>query len=133
MDRLVIKKARGLKGELTLPGDKSISHRAIIFSCLSSGKALIEGLSTGEDTGRTLEIFKQLGIDADHTRPHSLVIHGRGLHGLREPGCILYAGNSGTTMRLLTGLLSGQNFFSVMYGDDSLNRRPMRRVVEPLR
>lgn len=116
-----------------MPGDKSISHRAIIFSALASGMSSIEGLCSGEDTGRTLEIFKQLGVRAETPSPHGVVIHGKGLHGLQEPRSILYAGNSGTTMRLMTGLLSAQPFFSVLSGDASLNSRPMRRVVEPLK
>ncbi len=133
MDKIVIAKAKGLTGELTMPGDKSISHRAIICGALASGSVSIDGLCSGDDTARTLAIFKQLGVTADSIGPHALVIHGRGLRGLQEPADVLYAGNSGTTMRLMAGLLSAQPFYSVLTGDSSLNRRPMKRVVEPLR
>jgi len=133
VDRIVITKAKRLTGELTMPGDKSISHRAIICGALASGTVSIQGLCSGDDTARTLAIFRRLGVAADSTGPQSLVVHGRGLRGLQEPADVLYAGNSGTTMRLMAGLLSAQPFFSVLTGDGSLNRRPMKRVVEPLR
>lgn len=133
MDKIVISKSRGLTGELRMPGDKSISHRAIICGALASGTVSIQGLCSGDDTARTLAIFRQLGVTAENTGPQSLVVHGRGLRGLQEPADVLYAGNSGTTMRLMAGLLSAQPFFSVLTGDGSLNRRPMKRVVEPLR
>lgn len=133
MDTFVTNKAKKLAGEVTLPGDKSISHRAIMFGALASGAVKIEGLCTGEDTGRTLTIVRQLGIEVEQPGPRSLTIHGRGMRGLCEPDDVLYAGNSGTTMRLMTGLLSAQPFFSVLSGDASLHRRPMKRLVEPLR
>jgi len=133
VNALTIKKAAPLRGNITLPGDKSISHRAIIFSCLSSGKCRITNICSGEDASRTLEIFKHMGVEAEQTGPYDHVIYGKGLKGLTEPASVLYTGNSGTTTRLMTGLLSAQRFFTVLSGDSSLNTRPMKRVVEPLR
>ncbi len=133
MRTLTTKKASKLEGELTLPGDKSISHRAIIFSALSSGKCEIHNLCSGEDAARTLEIFRHMGINTETGGLHNLTVTGKGLHGLQEPTTVLYTGNSGTTTRLMTGLLSPQPFFTVLSGDVSLNHRPMKRVVGPLR
>ena len=132
-EKIVVHKTEQLHGEVTLPGDKSISHRAIILGALSQGKVAVSGLSSGEDNRRTVKIFEQLGVAIRKKSQTDYLIQGRGLHGLREPGTILYAGNSGTTMRLMTGVLSGQPFFSVLSGDASLNARPMKRVVDPLR
>ena len=132
-EKIVVRKTEQLHGEVTLPGDKSISHRAIILGALSQGKVTVSGLSSGEDNRRTVKIFEQLGVAIRKRNQTDYIIQGRGLQGLREPGTILYAGNSGTTMRLMTGVLSGQPFFSVLSGDASLNARPMKRVVEPLR
>ncbi len=126
-------KPEQLHGEVTVPGDKSISHRAIILGSLAQGKVMVKGLSSGEDNRRTVKIFQQLGVSIKKRGPAEYLLHGKGLHGLQEPGSILYAGNSGTTMRLMTGVLSGQPFFSVLSGDASLNARPMKRVVTPLR
>ena len=133
MDTLTITKAAPLRGDITLPGDKSISHRAIIFSCLSSGMSEIGNICSGEDAARTLEIFRAMGISAVQTGPYGYRVEGRGLQGLAEPKTVLYTGNSGTTTRLMAGLLSAQRFFTVLSGDESLNGRPMKRVVEPLR
>lgn len=133
MTTLTIRKASKLAGELALPGDKSISHRALIFSALSSGKCEIHNLCSGEDAFRTLDIFRQMGIRADSARGACLSVTGKGLHGLQEPSTVLYTGNSGTTTRLMAGLLSPQRFFTVLTGDTSLNQRPMKRVVGPLR
>jgi 3-phosphoshikimate 1-carboxyvinyltransferase len=130
---LTTRKASKLEGTLTIPGDKSISHRAIIFSALSSGKCEIHNLCSGEDASRTLEIFRQMGIQAEFTGGNCLTVTGKGLYGLQEPSTVLYTGNSGTTTRLMTGLLSPQRFFTVLTGDTSLNQRPMKRVVGPLR
>lgn len=132
-EKIVIKAAPYLRGEVSVPGDKSISHRAIILGSLSQGKILVSGLSSGEDNRRTIKMFEQLGVAIRKRNKTDYLIQGRGLTGLREPHNILYAGNSGTTMRLMLGVLSGQQFFSVMSGDLSLNARPMKRVVEPLR
>ena len=132
-DSIVVHETRTLHGEVTVPGDKSISHRAIILGSLAQGKVMVKGLSSGEDNRRTVKIFQQLGVSIKKKGPAEYLLHGKGLHGLQEPGSILYAGNSGTTMRLMTGVLSGQPFFSVLSGDASLNARPMKRVVTPLR
>ena len=132
-EKIVVRMTQQLHGEVTLPGDKSISHRAIILGALSQGKVAVSGLSSGEDNRRTVKIFEQLGVAIRKKSQTDYLMQGRGLHGLRESGTILYAGNSGTTMRLMTGVLSGQPFFSVLSGDASLNARPMKRVVDPLR
>ncbi len=132
-DNLVIRTASHLRGEVSVPGDKSISHRAVILGSLSQGRILVRGMSSGEDNRRTMKILGQLGVAIRKRNKTDYIIQGCGLHGLREPSSILYAGNSGTTMRLMLGVLSGQRFFSVLSGDASLNARPMKRVVEPLR
>ena len=132
-DSIVVHETKQLHGEVTVPGDKSISHRAIILGSLAQGKVMVKGLSSGEDNRRTVKIFQQLGVSIKKRGPAEYLLHGKGLHGLQEPGSILYAGNSGTTMRLMTGVLSGQPFFTVLSGDASLNARPMKRVVTPLR
>ena len=132
-DSIVVHETKRLHGEVTVPGDKSISHRAIILGSLAQGKVMVKGLSSGEDNRRTVKIFQQLGVSIKKRGPAEYLLHGKGLHGLQEPGSILYAGNSGTTMRLMTGALSGQPFFTVLSGDASLNARPMKRVVTPLR
>ncbi len=123
--------ARGLQGKITVPGDKSISHRAIIVGALADGLTEISGYLRSEDCQRTLEAVRALGIDVEGGDP--LRIHGKGLHGLREAGDILDCGNSGTTIRLLAGVLAGQPFLSILTGDASLRRRPMDRVVIPLK
>ncbi len=132
MKKIVIERKGSLKGEVTIPGDKSISHRAVIIGSLAKGKTRIKGLSKGEDNLRTINAFKLMGIKIKKTDNGELTVHGRGLHGLTEPENVINAGNSGTTMRLLTGLLSGQEFFSVINGDRYLRKRPMKRVISPL-
>lgn len=132
MGKIVIEKKGGLKGEVTVPGDKSISHRAVIIASLAKGKSRIIGLSRGDDNLRTLNAFRMMGIEVDEPKGDQLIINGRGLYGLTEPEDVIDARNSGTTVRLLTGLLSGQRFFSVITGDRYLRKRPMKRVVEPL-
>ncbi|MFM7202776.1 MAG: 3-phosphoshikimate 1-carboxyvinyltransferase [Myxococcota bacterium] len=131
-DTRTLRPLQPLRGELWMPGDKSISHRAVIFSSLARGRARITGLSGGEDVERTLTAFQQMGVKA-WREGASLIIEGVGLRGLKEPGDIVYCGNSGTTTRLLMGILAGQPFFSAMTGDDSLRRRPMARVAGLLR
>lgn len=130
MDR-VMKKARGLKGEIEVSADKSISHRAVMFSSLASGEGIVRNFLSAEDTLSTCHCIARLGIEIEKDG-ELLRVKGKGLHGLKEPCDVLNCGNSGTTMRLLSGLLAGQSFFSVLSGDQSLNRRPMKRVVEPL-
>jgi 3-phosphoshikimate 1-carboxyvinyltransferase len=132
LEKTVVERKGGLKGEVTLPGDKSISHRAVIIGSLAKGKTRIIGLSRGDDNLRTLNAFRMMGIEVDEPKGDQLIINGRGLYGLTEPEDVIDAGNSGTTVRLLTGLLSGQRFFSVITGDRYLRKRPMKRVVEPL-
>ena len=131
MDSKIISKAKPLKGEITVAADKSISHRAVIFSALARGESVIRNLLEAEDIQSTCRCMKNLGVDIQE-RNSTLVIKGSGLQGLKEPDRVLDCGNSGTTMRLLTGVLAAQPFFSVLAGDHSLNRRPMRRVIEPL-
>jgi len=121
-----------LSGELTVPGDKSISHRSIMFGSLAEGETVVHGFLHGEDNHATLNAFRAMGIEIAEEQGGLLRISGRGLHGLQEPSDVLDCGNSGTTMRLMTGLLSGQQFFSVLSGDQYLRRRPMKRVVAPL-
>ncbi|MDY6855324.1 MAG: 3-phosphoshikimate 1-carboxyvinyltransferase [Thermodesulfobacteriota bacterium] len=132
MEKIIVERKGSLQGEVTIPGDKSISHRAVIISSLAKGKTRIKGLLKGEDNLRTINAFQLMGIKIKKTDNDELTIHGRGLHGLTEPTNIINAGNSGTTMRLLTGLLCGQQFFSVINGDRYLRKRPMKRVVSPL-
>ncbi len=124
--------ARSLRGEITVPGDKSISHRSIMLGSLARGTTLIHGFLHGEDNHSTLNAFRSMGIGIDELAGGDLRIAGKGLHGLTEPDDVIDCGNSGTTIRLMTGLLSGQNFFSVLTGDRYLRKRPMKRVLNPL-
>ena len=120
-----------LRGEVAVPGDKSISHRAVIFGAVASGKTKIEGFLAGEDCLSTVACLRQLGVPVT-AGGETVLIDGVGLDGLGEPDDVLNAGNSGTTARLLLGVLSGQPFYSVLTGDGSLRRRPMGRVTAPL-
>ena len=120
--------ARSLRGEVTLPGDKSISHRALMLGAIAEGDSRARGLSTGADVLSTAACMRALGVEIEDGR-----IQGRGLRGLRPASAPLDCGNSGTTMRLVAGLLAAQPFESELTGDESLSRRPMDRVVEPLR
>lgn len=121
-----------LKGAVSPPGDKSISHRAIILGSIGRGKTQVSNFCSGEDTARTIGAFRSLGIKVAGGGSE-YVVWGKGLNGLQEPRNIIDAGNSGTTTRLLTGLLGGQDFFSIITGDDSLRKRPMKRITDPLR
>ena len=121
-----------LSGELTVPGDKSVSHRAIMFGALADGSTRIDGFLEGEDTRATAAIFAQMGVRIEAPSEGVRIVHGVGLHGLQPPAGPLDCGNAGTAMRLLAGLLAGQRFDSVLVGDASLSKRPMRRVIEPL-
>lgn len=121
-----------LGGRITVPGDKSISHRAVMLSAIADGQSEIVGFLEGADSLATLKAFRQLGVEIQGPEQGRLLVHGVGLHGLRPPGAPLDMGNSGTSMRLLAGLLSGQYFTSELVGDPSLSKRPMRRVTEPL-
>lgn len=124
--------SRGLRGEITVPGDKSISHRSIMLGSLAQGTTRVRGFLEGEDNLSTLKAFQAMGVAIERGRDGILSIAGQGLQGLREPADVLDCGNSGTTMRLMTGLLAAQRFFCVLTGDQYLRRRPMRRVVGPL-
>lgn len=121
-----------LRGKITVPGDKSVSHRSVIFGALAEGETRISGFLTGEDCLSTVACFRKLGVTID-TDGTEVSVRGAGLTGLREPDDILDCGNSGTTARLILGVLAGQPFFSVLTGDGSLRKRPMGRVSEPLR
>ena len=126
----VAKLNKGLKGVITIPADKSVSHRAIMFSSLAKGKCTINNFSSGADCHSTLKIFKQLGIDINFIDEKTLSVKSDGkLNYSKAP---LDAGNSGTTTRLISGILAGQNFDSVIIGDESLSKRPMKRIIEPL-
>lgn len=131
--RLRVKPARTLQGEVEVPGDKSISHRALMIGAIAEGETVIENFLAGEDCLATLACLRALGVAITGPEAGRVRVEGRGLHGLTEPADILDAKNSGTTMRLLLGILAGQPFFSVITGDASLRRRPMGRVVRPLR
>ncbi len=133
MTDLVIKPSHGLHGEIALPGDKSISHRAVLCAAIAEGTTIISGFLNGEDTGNTAKAIRQMGIEITGLGTDLLVVHGKGLDGLSEPAGVLDLGNSGTGMRLLAGLLAGQNFFSILTGDQYLVKRPMGRIIEPLR
>jgi len=133
MADLLLQPSRGLRGTVTPPGDKSLSHRAVMFAALAEGRTLIEGFLTGEDTRNTARAMQLLGISVEGAETGRLVVHGKGLDGLSEPAGVLDLGNSGTGMRLLAGLLAGQDFFSILTGDRYLVQRPMARVVDPLR
>lgn len=124
--------ASGLHGELAVPGDKSISHRAIMLAALAEGTSHVEGFLEGEDTRATAAIFARMGVRIDAPSASRRIVHGVGLHGLAAPDDALDCGNAGTGMRLLAGLLAGQRFDSILSGDASLSKRPMRRVIEPL-
>ena len=122
-----------LRGRLRVPGDKSISHRALLLGAIAHGVTEIRGLLRSEDCLATLGAIRALGVEVFEESGDLLRVHGNGPEGLREPETVLDLGNSGTTLRLLAGLLAGQPYFSVLTGDDSLCRRPMRRIVDPLR
>jgi len=124
--------APALSGSVRVPGDKSIGHRALIFASLAEGRSKITGLSAGLDNRSTAELFGSLGVQIE-LGEHEATVDGVGLHGLKMPQGALDCGNSGTTMRLVAGLLVGQRFGTRLIGDDSLTGRPMRRIVEPLR
>ncbi|MCC8067156.1 MAG: 3-phosphoshikimate 1-carboxyvinyltransferase [Clostridiales bacterium] len=128
---MIIKYSAPLRGELSIPGDKSISHRSIMFGALAQGTTEISNFLTGADCLSTISCFRQMGIGIEQKENHVLV-HGKGLHGLSAPSDTLDAGNSGTTVRLLSGILAGQSFASVITGDESIQKRPMKRIMTPL-
>lgn len=121
----------GLKGSVTVPGDKSISHRCIMFGSIADGITEVRNFLQGADCLATIRCFRSLGIEIEET-DSTVTVHGKGLHGLSAPDRILDVGNSGTTTRLLSGILAGQPFESRLSGDESLNSRPMKRIMDPL-
>lgn len=121
-----------LRGTVTVPGDKSISHRAVMLGALAQGDTHITGFLMGEDCLSTISCFRKMGIDISISQ-EKVIVHGAGLHGLQSPSELLYTGNSGTTTRLLCGILAGQPFSSVLNGDASIQKRPMGRIIKPLR
>jgi 3-phosphoshikimate 1-carboxyvinyltransferase len=122
-----------VSGEVRVPGDKSISHRAALLGAIAQGRTEIQGFLEGEDCASTLSALSAMGVQHERLGPGHLVVHGTGMKGLRAPPHALDLGNSGTSMRLLAGILAGQSFESTLVGDASLMRRPMERVAEPLR
>lgn len=128
----IARKGQPLQGSLTIPGDKSVSHRSVMFAALADGTSHIEGFLEGEDTRATARIFSQLGVRIETPSPSQRIVHGVGIDGLKAPDAPLDCGNAGTGMRLLAGLLAGQAFDCTLIGDESLSGRPMRRVTGPL-
>lgn len=122
-----------LTGNFTVAGDKSVSHRSIMFGALAEGTTHVTGFLEGEDALATLQAFRDMGVSIEGPKNGEVTIHGVGLNGLKEPAGALYMGNSGTSMRLLSGILSAQQFDTVMTGDPSLSKRPMERIAKPLR
>lgn len=120
-----------LSGSITVPGDKSISHRSVMFGSLANGLTEIHGFLWGADCLSTISCFSEMGIEIEK-KEDTLLVHGRGLHGLTCPNRILDCGNSGTTTRLISGILSGQSFPVTLTGDESIQKRPMRRIIDPL-
>ncbi len=126
-----IKYKHPLKGEITVPGDKSISHRAVMFGALAQGTTEVTNFLQGADCLSTIDCFRRLGIEIENT-PEKILVHGKGLHGLQKPDSILNVGNSGTTTRLISGILAGQTFETTLTGDESIQSRPMKRIMDPL-
>jgi len=132
--RFVTQPAGTVSGDIIVPGDKSVSHRSIMFGSLANGTTCISGFLPGQDCLATMNTFKAMGIEIEGPdENNNVTVHGKGLHGLTAPTIELDVGNSGTSIRLLSGILAGQKFSSSMLGDASLNKRPMRRVVDPLK
>jgi 3-phosphoshikimate 1-carboxyvinyltransferase len=132
MSDWIATRGTSLRGALELPGDKSVSHRAIMLAAIADGISRIDGFLEGEDTRATAAVFGQLGVRIEEPQAGVRVVHGVGIDGLRAPVAALDCGNAGTAMRLLVGLLAGQSFDSVLVGDGSLSQRPMQRVTGPL-
>lgn len=129
---ITLRPSSRIRGRVELPGDKSISHRLAMLGAIAKGKTVIRGLSGSADCAGTLSCLRQLGVGVESPGPGHVVISGRGLRGLEASGRPLDAGNSGTTLRMLSGLLAGQHFSTTISGDSSLRRRPMRRIIDPL-
>lgn len=126
-----LKKVSHLRGEVTVPGDKSISHRSVMFGSIAKGTTEIHNFLEGADCLSTISCFRKMGIEIEK-KNGIITVHGKGLHGLSEPQSVLDCGNSGTTTRLISGILAPQNFDVTLTGDDSIQKRPMKRIIEPL-
>ncbi|WP_243386596.1 3-phosphoshikimate 1-carboxyvinyltransferase [Bacillus kexueae] len=131
-DKRILSKKTTLRGEIDVPGDKSISHRAVMFGALAEGKTTIEHFLTGEDCLSTISCFKKMGVDIQ-LDGDTVTVNGKGINGLEEPSDILDVGNSGTTTRLMLGILAGRPFHTCIIGDESIAKRPMDRVTIPLK
>ena len=132
LDKLISSRAKQFQGEITLPGDKSISHRAVILTSLGQGEARIRHFLPAADCHSSAQAFQAMGVEMEFLSEEEVVVKGKGKKALKKPDKILDLGNSGTTARLLTGVLAGQPFSAEITGDESLCSRPMKRVVEPL-
>jgi len=130
--RFISTPVASITGEITVPGDKSISHRSIIFGAIAQGTTLVKGFLDGEDCLATIKAFQSMGVAIEGPKNKQVIIHGVGKHGLKPPKDVIDCGNSGTSMRLLAGLLAAQTFDSVLTGDESLLNRPMLRIAKPL-
>ena len=124
-------RSNSLKGTITVPGDKSISHRSVMFGALAEGTTRVTNFLQGADCLSTISCFRQMGIRIEN-HPEEILIHGKGLHGLQTPSGPLDTGNSGTTTRLISGILAAQNFTTTLTGDASIRKRPMKRIIDPL-
>jgi 3-phosphoshikimate 1-carboxyvinyltransferase len=133
MNSITIAPQNNLKGEIYPPGDKSISHRSVMIGSIAKGVTEITNFLNGEDCIATIKAFEKMGVTIEGKGTSNLKVHGVGLNGLKEPDDILDMGNSGTSTRLIAGILAGQPFYSVITGDSSLRSRPMKRVADPLR
>lgn len=133
MTSISITSGSPLTGQCSVPGDKSISHRAVIFGSIAEGETTVRNFLDGHDCRATIGVMRALGVEIEQQTPTEVLVHGRGLDGLQEPSDVLNCANSGTTIRLLTGLLAGQQFATFLTGTAQLRRRPMARIVNPLR
>ena len=140
MSELIVKPGDSLKGEISVPGDKSISHRAVMIGAIAEGETVVKGFLKSADCLATIDCFRMLGTEIIMTNDElrmsnegQIIIRGKGLKGLKKAEETLNVGNSGTTMRLLSGILAGQAFETIITGDSSIQKRPMMRIVGPLR
>jgi 3-phosphoshikimate 1-carboxyvinyltransferase len=133
MSQLSVQPRGPLRGQVRVPGDKSLSHRSLLLGAIAEGTSRVDNFLRAADCLASLQVVRALGVEVEEITPTTLLVHGRGLHGLQEPEGVLDCVRSGTTMRLLAGMLAGQSFFSVLSGDSQLLRRPMGRIAEPLR
>ena len=130
MDK-IIKPRNRIRGEITLPGDKSISHRVVFIGGISSGRTVGKNFLKAEDCLNSVSVFRDMGVEIAISEKR-ITVEGKGLRGLKPPERELYMGNSGTTMRIVPGILAGQDFRTILTGDESLSKRPMKRIMEPL-